>query len=713
MNPNSPQRLALDLQRAYLDLKKERERTNLLLAEVDRLQGVLEGVKGSARREVDSRLQAEEALNETEERLQLAVEATGLALWDYRFPFTDVYLTARWGELIGDVALEGSWKTDDLVGRLHPDDALRVEHELRRLIKGEVQRASGEYRFKTAEGWIWLETHAMVVETDAKGRVSRLLGTHANVTQRKQLEERALHARTLAEQASRAKSEFLANMSHEVRTPLNAIMGLNQLLQQTALTGEQKQWLGLMEDSSRALLSLLNDVLDLSRIEAGKLQLEHVDFPVRTLFDNLFAIYEPQARLKSIQLTMSLSPKLPLQMSGDPFRIRQVLTNLLSNALKFTPEGGRVSMSVELEKNGQPSEELVIRIVDNGIGIALEQQQFMFDAFTQADASTARRHGGSGLGLAICSRLVKMMGGRIQLQSAPSEGSAFEVRLALGEAANTVDIDLGRVQLQASDLAAARKRLQNVRVIVAEDNAVNELLIRKILEEVGCEVRIAHNGADAFRLWQEWAVDLILMDVQMPEVNGMMSTARIREAECAAHRPPTPILAVTANAMPGDRELYLAAGMSGYVAKPIEVRALLMAMMQVLPKNPEPAPLRSNDINESVHLASQEKARLSQGTPASQQSHASSSVAELKAQVEGATKRLRTALAAQDTVSAQGDLDQLKRTFTYLDADRALRICRGLDMARHAGEWGLFSRALPLLESEVSALLERFSTETG
>ncbi|MDP3045832.1 MAG: histidine kinase dimerization/phospho-acceptor domain-containing protein, partial [Bacillota bacterium] len=275
MNPNSPQRLALDLQRAYLDLKKERERTDLLLTEVTRLQGALEGVKGSARREVDSRLQAEEALNETEERLQLAVEATGLALWDYRFPFTDVYLTARWGELIGDVALEGSWKTDDLVGRLHPDDAPRVKHELRRLIKGEVQRASGEYRFKTAEGWIWLETHAMVVETDAKGRASRLLGTHADVSQRKQLEERALHARTLAEQASRAKSEFLANMSHEVRTPLNAIMGLNQLLQQTALTGEQRQWLGLMEDSSRALLRLLNDVLDLSRIEAGKLQLEH------------------------------------------------------------------------------------------------------------------------------------------------------------------------------------------------------------------------------------------------------------------------------------------------------------------------------------------------------------------------------------------------------------------------------------------------------
>ncbi|MDZ4126471.1 MAG: histidine kinase dimerization/phospho-acceptor domain-containing protein, partial [Hydrogenophaga sp.] len=376
-NPLSPQRLALDLQQAYNDLKKERSRTDLVLKEVERLQSELDRIRGSARREVDSRLQAEEALNETEERLQLAVQATGLALWDYRFPFTDVYLTARWGELIGDVALEGSWKTEDLVARLHPEDAQRVEYELRRLIKGEVQRASGEYRYKTEEGWIWLETHAMVVATDSKGRVSRLLGTHANVTPRKQLEEKALQARLLAEQASRAKSEFLANMSHEVRTPLNAIMGLNQLLQQTTLTSEQRQWLGLMEDSSRSLLGLLNDVLDLSRIEAGKLQLERVVFPVRPLFDNLFAIYEQQARLNSIKLSMALSPKLPRQMRGDPFRIRQVITNLLSNALKFTPEKGEVSLAVELQGDLQCPAEMVIQVVDKGIGISPEQQKSM------------------------------------------------------------------------------------------------------------------------------------------------------------------------------------------------------------------------------------------------------------------------------------------------------------------------------------------------
>jgi signal transduction histidine kinase/DNA-binding response OmpR family regulator len=706
-NPLSPQRLALDLQQAYNDLKKERSRTDLLLKEVERLQSELDRIRGSARREVDSRLQAEEALNETEERLQLAVQATGLALWDYRFPFTDVYLTARWGELIGDVALEGSWKTEELVARLHPEDAQRVEYELRRLIKGEVQRASGEYRYKTEEGWIWLETHAMVVATDSEGRVSRLLGTHANVTPRKHLEEKALQARLLAEQASRAKSEFLANMSHEVRTPLNAIMGLNQLLQQTTLTSEQRQWLGLMEDSSRSLLGLLNDVLDLSRIEAGKLQLERVVFPVRPLFDNLFAIYEQQARLNSIKLSMALSSKLPRQMRGDPFRIRQVITNLLSNALKFTPDKGEVSLAVELQGDLQRPAEMVIQVVDNGIGISPEQQKSMFDAFTQADASTARRYGGSGLGLAICSRLVKMMGGSIRLRSTPGSGSTFEVHLPLEQTDTAVGTDLAGAQVHSADLAAAKKKLRGLRVIVAEDNAVNELLIRKILEGVGCEVRIAQNGADAFRMWQEWAVDLILMDVQMPEVNGMMSTARIREAERAAHRTPTPILAVTANAMAGDRESYLAAGMSGYVAKPIEVGALLMAMTEVLHKGKHLDTSASKDADATGQVSKLQKASASVGKAGSPQPPARSSMAELKEQVAGAPQRLRIALAAQDTTLAKDELEHLAQTFTYLQADRALRICRGLDMARHAGEWGLFSRALPLLESEAAALLER------
>ncbi|MDM7942372.1 MAG: ATP-binding protein [Hydrogenophaga sp.] len=715
LNPQSPQRLALDLQRAHNSLKQEKDRTELLLTEVNRLQAELERIQGSARREVNSRLQAEEALNETEERLQFAIEAAGLALWDLRAPFDDVYLTARWGELIGDVALAGSWKSSDLLPRLHPGDAPRVAAELRRLLRGETSRASGEYRFRAHDEWIWLETHAMVAEQDKQGRVIRVMGTHANVTERKLIEEKAEHARALAEQASRAKSEFLANMSHEVRTPLNAIMGLNQLLLGTSLSSEQRQWLQLMDDSSRSLLNLLNDVLDLSRIEAGKLQLERVNFPLRPLLESTVSTYRDQAQTKAVQLTMSLSPQLPAQMSGDPFRIRQVLTNLLSNALKFTPANGKVALMADVGTRGKDSSTLVIRIVDTGIGIAAAQQKEMFDAFTQADASTARQYGGSGLGLAICSKLVKKMGGSIALESSLGSGSTFEVQFPLTKALPGSAISPAKSQLSAAELASMRRRFQKLRVIVAEDNSINELLIRKLLEGVGCEVRLAKDGAEAFRLWEEWAVDLMLMDVQMPIVNGLTATARIREAERKVNRAPTPILAVTANAMAGDREAYMAAGMTGYVTKPIEAPALFSAMAQALETREKPtAAARNSRAAEPAETPGLPATAGARSSALTRKKHLlSSKLSSFQTDVPDSTRRLRVALEQQDTVSAQTELEKLKETFAYLQADRALRISRGLDMARHAGEWGLFARALPLLESEIGTLLARLAVDGG
>ena len=705
MNPSSPQRLALDLQRCHQDLKNERERTALQLTEINHLKAALEGVQSSARRAIDSRLQAEEALNETEERLQLAAEAAGLALWDCRYPFSDVYLTARWGELIGDVALEGSWETTTLLKRIHRDDAPRMTIELRRLLDGETKRTSGEYRFQVQDEWIWLETHAMAADTDKEGRVTRLLGTHANVTPRKQLEEKGIRAREMAEQASRAKSEFLANMSHEVRTPLNAIMGLNELLLETDIDSEQRQWLGLINDSSRLLLNLLNDVLDLSRIEAGKLQLERINFPLLPLFENIFSIYAVEAHKKGVKLSLSMAPELPPQMCGDPYRVRQVLSNLLSNALKFTPGGGEDSMSVGVQHTNQTPTELVIKIVDNGIGIAPEQQLSIFDAFTQADASTARQFGGSGLGLAICSRLVKMMGGSITVNSSLGLGSTFEVRLPLTQATS---MDHTEIPIPVEHLQALRAKFQKLRVIVAEDNSINEMLVCKILEKVGCEVRVARNGADAVRMWEEWAVELILMDVQMPSINGLMATMKIREAERKFNRAPTPILAFTANAMMGDRESYMAAGMTGYVAKPIEVQALFQAMTQALQKHEVPP--EEPTSGERATLANATTLTPTVLSPVTQEDHPApmrSNLTVLQQQIAEGPRRLHTALVQQDTHSAKAELERLRETFIDLNADRALRICRGLDMARHAGEWGLFSRALPLLQSEIDALLIR------
>jgi signal transduction histidine kinase/CheY-like chemotaxis protein len=690
---NSPQRLALDLQKSNQELKSEQKRSAVLLTELNRLQAELERIKGSAKRETDSRLQAEEALGETQERLQFALEAAGLALWDLRQPFTDVYLSARWGELLGDVAMEGSWSTTDLIPRLHPGDKDRLADELRRLLSGEIARTSFEYRFKTNDEWIWLEAHAMVAEVDERGRVTRLMGTQASITQRKQIEEKAAQARSMAEQASRSKSEFLANISHEIRTPLNAIMGLNQLLLGTSLSEEQRQWLRLMDDSSRVLLNLLNDVLDFSRIEAGKLQLEQVAFPLRQLFESAFNTYLEQARMKSVGLTITLSPALPTHVAGDPLRIRQVLANLLSNAIKFTPSGGQVSLSADVLYDDRRPSKLAFEIVDTGIGIAPERQRAMFEAFTQADSSTARRYGGSGLGLAICSTLVKMMGGHIRVESSLGQGCTFEVQLPLKALPSSLNNSSPDTPISTDELAAARQRFEKLRVIVAEDNPVNQRLMRDTLGQVGCEMRVAHNGEEAVKLWETWDVDLILMDVQMPGVNGLMATARIREKERKTHRSPVPILAVTANAMTGDRETYMAAGMNGYVAKPIEFRALFQAM--------------SHAIQESQSKRAIDRIDGDQAEPTQ------TDLESLKRTILKKIKNLRLALSRKDSAAVQAELERLKGRLVDMGAERALRICRGLDMARHAGEWGLFSRALPMLETEIAARLSQLDEDTG
>jgi len=543
--------------------------------------------------------------------------------------------------------------------------------------------------------------------------------SHAKVATRKLLEEKNIQSRQVADEANRAKSEFLANMSHEVRTPLNAIMGLNQLLLDTQLTAEQRHWLGLMADSSRSLLNLLNDLLDLSRIEAGKLTLEQVDFPVRPLFENKFLIYKEQAQLKGVQLSLSLSPELPAAMNGDPFRIRQVVGNVLSNALKFTPSNGRVSLSVEVgrsheHEHDQPKE-IVIRVADTGIGISPEQQRTIFDAFTQADASTARQFGGSGLGLAICSRLVSLMGGRMQLESALGRGSTFDIRLPMGQPAQTPALDPKNMALTPAQMKAMRERFLALRVLVAEDNPVNELLIRNILEKVGCDVRVARNGEDAVRLWEEWAVDLILMDVQMPLVNGVVATARIREQERKLNRKATPILAVTANAMAGDRQTYIAAGMSGYVVKPIEVQNLLQTMAATIGergtgKAGVPAPLGILEAAPArVASTAHTPPPVSAGKHAHEQASQNPNMSGLMEQIAEGPKRLQVALAQHDSAAAKAELDRLRELFVRVDADRALRICKGLEMALNAGEWGLFSRALPLLKSEVDELLTRLT----
>lgn len=706
-----PQRLALDLQRTQQELQRERERTQKLLTELDRQNSELDRLRSSVHRESNSRLLAEEALDETRDRLQQAVDAARLALWDWHLPTQQVFLTARWGEMLGDIAVEGYWNAADLRERIHPDDRGRMDAIDRSLQAGQTRHAVSQYRVRTADGWLWVESHAMVAEHDAQGRPLRLMGTLADIGERKRLEAEGEQAREQAEQASRAKSEFLANISHEVRTPLNALMGLTQLLMDSPLNPEQKNWLELMDSSAHALLALLNDVLDLSRIEAGKLSIERVHFDLHQVLQDVGALYTEQARAKPLTLSLAMLPDLPARMQGDPGRLRQVLVNLLSNALKFTPRGGRIEVRADVVETGAGLRQLRLAVQDSGVGISPRQQTTIFDAFTQADASTARRYGGSGLGLAICSRLVRLMGGQIELQSALGQGSTFTVTLPLGERAPASSPGPLSAPAELGELAQAGQRFAGLCALVAEDHPVNELLMTQLLQRLGCTVRHARDGHQTVEQWAQGGVDIVLMDVQMPGSNGLEATRLIREQELRRGLPHTPIVAVTANAMSGDREACLAAGMDGYTAKPVSPQALIRAMDEALlraagqparaaapaeppvaPRTTTPAVAGSLDIGKLRRRLDGDEHTLRQLAQAMR-----TDLAERMAQ-------LSLALQRQDADHAIAHAHGLKGSLGSMTAERAARLAKGLELAALSRDWSLFERALPLMQAEAEAL---------
>lgn len=718
-SPMSPQRLALDLQQAREELKLERQRTLQLLDEVHRQNIELDRLKNSVHRESNSRLQAEDALDKTRDRLQLAVEAAGLALWDWLLSDPQVFLSARWGEMIGDVVVEGYWDLASLRERVHPNDLLQIQDQLQQLIRGQTPRGVATYRVHTNIGWRWLETHGVVAERDAAGRAIRLMGTHADVTERKRAEEATIHARDLAQQASKTKSEFLANISHEVRTPLNAIMGLTQLLMTSPLNAEQLHWLELMNGSAQALLALLNDVLDLARIEAGKMTVEQVAFSPNDLLEELGALYSQQARSKSIHWAMQLSVEMPSQILGDPGRLRQILQNLLSNAIKFTPSQGRIELvSNVVSRLGDKSPHLEIQVRDTGIGIAPEQREKIFEAFIQADSSTARHYGGSGLGLAISHKLIRLLGGTIALESELGQGSCFTITLPITSTAPTqasATRPSGTASPPASAPTDTNQNLDGMRVLVAEDHPVNQLLMKEFMNALGCRMRLAQNGGEAIAQWEQGDLDLILMDVQMPGTNGLDAARQIRQLEHERQRPHIPIIAITANAMNGDREMCLSAGMDGYISKPLNRERLRQVMLQALqhdksastatlPAKPPaslPATASTPAVSSSREKVQQLLVALSDD-PQSRKDFAEALSKDLPHRVQ----LLEQALDLRDATLAIEQAHLLRNALGLISAERESRLARGLEMAAAAGEWSLFSKAFPLLKTSIEQLAQ-------
>lgn len=384
-------------------------------------------------------------------------------------------------------------------------------------------------------------------------------------------------ARDQALEASRSKSQFLANMSHEIRTPMNGILASTDLILDTSLTAEQRELISACRVSGQQLLAILNDILDLSRCESGKLTLEQVPFDLHFEVTSVMRLYNVVAQQKAVELSLQWEAESPLWVRGDPTRLRQVLTNLISNALKFTDKG-RVVLIASRDAGSHDSAQMRFTVEDTGIGIPRETLPILFSPFVQGDGSTTRRYGGTGLGLAICKQLVTLMGGRIEVHSQFGKGSRFVVHVKF----DRVDSATQNVNSESKSASLPRR----LHVLVAEDNPVNQLVVQRLLERHGCAVDVVGTGTAAVHRYQKQRYDLILMDCQMPELDGYDAARLIRSGNDQAR---VPIIALTAQAFPGDRERCLAAGMDDYVCKPINAPQFIATVRRWIPSDAEMA----------------------------------------------------------------------------------------------------------------------------
>jgi PAS domain S-box-containing protein len=517
-------------------------------------------------------------LQDNEERYELALKGSNDGLWDRNVITNDIYWSDRLREMMG-VNADFKPHFDEFNKRLHPDDIERVNLARQRHMT-ERTPYDIEYRAKTNFGnYLWLRVRGRGI-WDENGKMIRMLGSLTDITDRKQEEEELKIARSEADKASQTKSEFLANMSHELRTPLNSILGLTRILYEDGIIiDEPREMIGIVYKSAKNLLDIVNDILDLSKVEAGKLVLENITFSLEEVMDNVRETMLPLSSEKGLIFTSNFSEEAMPYLRGDPVRLERVLVNLVGNAVKYTEEGS-VTVDIEFDQTGKDSVLVECQVIDTGIGIAPENQKLIFEKFQQADSSITRKYGGTGLGLNITKQLIHKMGGEIGVESEEGKGSRFWFRIPF----TTADIRpvIDRRSFQRPNLSRLpmeeRKNAGDVKILLAEDHTLNQAFMKKLFArmQIG-EFDMVENGEVLLDTLKKKPYDLILMDCHMPVMSGYDATKAIRIQEQGSETH-IPIIAMTADAMLGTRERCLKAGMDEYISKPInqdELRYIL------------------------------------------------------------------------------------------------------------------------------------------